>query len=71
MFGGRSGTLWLPSHHPGGSYILEVDEEMPPDDVECFKCLEKAEKHYINVINYYYNCIRYGQLACFGRHYEC
>ncbi len=49
--GGRSGALWLPSHHPGGCCTLEVDEEIPPDNVEC---LEKAEKHYINVMDYYY-----------------
>ncbi len=49
--GGRSGAIWLPSHHPGGCYTLVVDEEIPPDNVERFECLEKAEKCYINVIN--------------------
>ncbi len=33
-----------------------VDEEIPPDNVERFECLEKAEKRYINVTNYYYLC---------------
>ncbi len=33
---------------------MVVDEEIHPDNVECFECLEKAEKCYINVINYYY-----------------
>ncbi len=28
--------------------ILMVDEEIPPE------CLEKTDKRYINVINYYY-----------------
>ncbi len=41
MCGGRSGTLWLPSHHPGGCCTLVVDEEIPPDNVERFECLEK------------------------------
>ncbi len=31
-----------------------VDEEIPPDNVERFECLEKSEKRYINVTNYYY-----------------
>ncbi len=26
----------------------------PPHNVERFECLEKAEKRYINVMNYYY-----------------
>ncbi len=52
--GGRSGTIWLPSHHPGGCCTLVLDEEIPPDNVERFECLEKAEKNYINVMNYYY-----------------
>ncbi len=26
----------------------------PPDNVELFECLEKAEKNYINVMYYYY-----------------
>ncbi len=26
--GGRSGAIWLPSHHPGGCCTLVVDEEM-------------------------------------------
>ncbi len=51
--GGRSGALWLPSHRPSGCCTLVVDEEIPPDNVERFECLEKAEKHCINVINYY------------------
>ncbi len=36
--------------------MLVVDEEIPPDNVERFECLEKAEKRYINVTNYYYLC---------------
>ncbi len=28
--GGRSGALWLPSHHPGGCCTLVVDEEIAP-----------------------------------------
>ncbi len=28
--GGRSGAIWLPSHHPGGCCTLVVDEEIPP-----------------------------------------
>uniref|UniRef100_A0A672RT57 Uncharacterized protein n=1 Tax=Sinocyclocheilus grahami TaxID=75366 RepID=A0A672RT57_SINGR len=40
--GGRSGTLWLPSHHPGGCCTLQVDEEIPPDNVKRFECLESA-----------------------------
>ncbi len=57
MCGERSGALWLPSHHPGGCCTLVVDEEIPPPpphNVERFECLEKAEKRYINVMNYYY-----------------
>ncbi len=50
----RSDAIWLPLHHPGGCCTLVVDEEIPPDNVERFKCLEKAEKHNINVIYYYY-----------------
>ncbi len=49
--GGRSGALWLPSHHPGGCCTLMVDEEIPPLYVKRFECLEKR---YINVTNYYY-----------------
>uniref|UniRef100_A0A672NBF6 Uncharacterized protein n=1 Tax=Sinocyclocheilus grahami TaxID=75366 RepID=A0A672NBF6_SINGR len=45
---GRSGALWLPSHHPGGCCTLVVDEEIPPDNVKRFECLEKC---YINVMN--------------------
>ncbi len=47
--GGRSGAIWLLYDHPGGCCILVVDEEIPPDNVECFECLEKQ-----NVINFYY-----------------
>ncbi len=28
--GGRSGAIWLPSHHPGGCCTLVVDEEISP-----------------------------------------
>ncbi len=51
--GGLFGTIWLPSHHPGGCCTLVVDEETecPPFYVKRF---EYPEKHYINVINYYY-----------------
>ncbi len=38
-----------------------VDEEMPPENVEC---LEKAEKHYINVINYNYLVTTCSTLKC-------
>ncbi len=51
MCGGRSGTLWLPLHHPGGCCTLVVVEEIPPLYVKRFECLEKR---YINVTNYYY-----------------
>ncbi len=27
---------------PGGCYTLVVDEEIPPDNAECFECLEKT-----------------------------
>ncbi len=47
---GRSGTTWLPSHHPGGCCTLVVDEEISPYCVKRFECLEKR---YINVTNYY------------------
>ncbi len=30
-----------------------VEEEISPDNVEHFECLETQKKHYINVINYY------------------
>ncbi len=50
--GGRSGTLWLPSHHPGGCCTLVVDEEIPPS--HCKKRFECLEKRYINATNYYY-----------------
>ncbi len=46
--GGRSCTIWLPSHHPGGCCTLLVDEEIPPYYVKLFECLEKR---YINVTN--------------------
>ncbi len=49
--GGRSGIIWLLSHLPGGCCTLVVDEEITPDNVERFQCLENC---YINVINYYY-----------------
>ncbi len=39
-------------HHPGGSCTLVEDEEIPPDNVERFECFEKAEKRYINVMNF-------------------
>ncbi len=48
---GRSGTIWLPSHHPGGCCTLVVVEEIPPFYAKRF---EYPEKHYINVTNYYY-----------------
>ncbi len=47
----RSGSLWLPLHHPGGCCTQVVDEEIPPFNVKRFECLEKR---YINVTNYYY-----------------
>ncbi len=52
--GGRSGALWLPSHHPGGCCTLVVDEKTPPSQCRALWVLRKAEKRYINVINYYY-----------------
>ncbi len=52
--GGRSGALWLPSHHPGGCCTLVVDEEIPPYYVKRFECLEKR---YINVTNSF--CAQY------------
>ncbi len=51
MCGGHSGTIWLPSYHPGGCCTLVVVEEIPPFHVKGF---EYSEKHYINVTNYYY-----------------
>ncbi len=48
--GGRSGEIWLPSHHPGGCCTLVVVEEIPPFYVKCF---EYPEKRYINSTNYY------------------
>ncbi len=51
MCGGRSGAIWLPSHHPGGCCTLLVDEAIPPFYVKRF---EYPEKRYINVKNYYY-----------------
>ncbi len=42
--GEHSGTIWLPSHHPGGCCTLVVDEEIPP--LLC-KVLECWEKRYI------------------------
>ncbi len=56
MCGGRSGAIWLPSHHPGGCCTLVVVEEIPPDDVERF---EYPEMRYINVKKYYYYCYYY------------
>ncbi len=49
MCGGRSGALWLPSHHPGECCTLVVAEEIPPHNVKRFECLEKC---YMNVRNY-------------------
>ncbi len=46
--GGRSGAIWLPSHHPGGCCTLVVGEEIPPLYVKHFECLEKR---YIPVTN--------------------
>ncbi len=43
--GGRSGAIWLPSHHPSGCCTPVVDEKTLPLHVKCFECLEK---HYIN-----------------------
>ncbi len=34
--------------------VKRLDEEIPPDHVERFECLEKSEKYSINVMNYYY-----------------
>ncbi len=31
-----------------------LNGDTPPHNVERFECLEKAEKRYINVMNYYY-----------------
>ncbi len=50
MCGGRSGVIWLPSHHPGGCCTPVVVEEIPPFYVKLF---EYPEKCYINVTNYY------------------
>ncbi len=44
--GGRSGAIWLPSHHPDGCCTLVVVEEIPRFYVKRF---EYPEKHYINV----------------------
>ncbi len=50
--GGRSGALWLPSHHLGACCTLVVDEEIsPPYYIKHLECLEKR---FINVTNYYY-----------------
>ncbi len=51
--GGRSGTIWLLSYHPGycGYCTLVVVEEIPHLHVKCF---EYPEKRYINVTHYYY-----------------
>ncbi len=49
MCGERSGTIWLPSHHPGGCCTLVVDEEISPLLCKAFECLEKR---YININNY-------------------
>ncbi len=48
--GGRSSAIFLLSHHPGGWCTLVVDEEIPPDNVERFECLEK-HKSAIIIIN--------------------
>ncbi len=56
--GERSGALWLPSHHPGGCCTLVVGrgDTPPPLPSQCraLWVLRKAEKRYINVMNYYY-----------------
>ncbi len=46
--GGRSGAIWLPSHHPGGCCTLVVVEEIPPLYV---KPPWVPRKRYINVTN--------------------
>ncbi len=54
VYGGRSGALWLPSHHPGGCCTLVVVEEIPHFYV---KRSEYSEKRYkLNVNYYYYSC---------------
>ncbi len=57
--GGRSGAIWLPSHHPGGCCTLVVDEEIPPPPyyVVHSECLEKCYIEGKNYTNYYYNNI--------------
>ncbi len=35
--------------YPGGCCTLMVEEEISPDNVEHFECLETQKKHYINV----------------------
>ncbi len=55
--GQLTGSSWQPPHHEvtlllGGSVGQEIPT--PPHNVERFECLEKAEKRYINVMNYYY-----------------
>ncbi len=44
--GGRSGALWLPSHHPGACCTLVGVEEIAPDNVERFECLESGKALY-------------------------
>ncbi len=52
MCGGRSGAIWLPSHHPRGCCTLVVVEEISPFYVKCF---EYPERRYMNEIIYYHN----------------
>ncbi len=40
--------------HPGGCCTLWWTRRHPPHNIEHVECLGKAEKRYINVINYYY-----------------
>jgi len=51
--GGRSGTIWLPSHHPGGGCCtLVVFEEIPPlPYVKHFEVPEKLSLSLLSCTN--------------------
>ncbi len=57
--GGRTGAIWLPSHHPGGCCTSVVVEEIPPFYVKRF---EYPEKRYINVTNNIFFKLNYKNL---------
>jgi len=69
LCGGRSGAIWLPSHHLGGGCTLVVVEEIPPSMFPCKmlwvpkKALYKCNE--LLLLLFYYSMLFCGSLFCF------